>query len=95
MSNNFQDRIARLNAKAGAEGAVMMDQPVHAAPAGADDLQTEARQAKPSIAKHIAFGLLMLVVMPVGAAMATVYLGSSESGTIALSAFFNDVVASR
>lgn len=76
MSTDFNDRIARLNAKNGV-------QPTETPPPdpGRDGDGQNApwdKSPKGSLVKYIAIGLLILVVMPVGAAMATLFLGQHK-----------------
>jgi len=72
MSTDFEDRIARLNAKNG---------PQASEPAA--DPQGAPRRSRPSrstgsIATYILVGILILVVMPVSAAMGTIYFAQGK-----------------
>lgn len=77
MSTDFEDRIARLNAKNGGMSAA----PQSPAPTRgrARDSGARAKGAKGSLAKYILVGILVLVVMPIGAAMGTIYLAQTKA----------------
>ena len=76
MSTDFQDRIARLNAKNGV-------QPTETPPppnGGSGDGPRGPRDKGPkgSMGKYILLGILILVVMPIGAAMGTIYFAQNK-----------------
>lgn len=69
MSTDFEDRIARLNARNGVQPTAT--QPV-TAQQGASRPRRVTRTGG-SLATCILVGILILVVMPIGAAMGTIY----------------------
>ena len=73
MSTDFQDRIARLNAK---NAVQLSETPPPPQPRGASanaPRDKTGKSPKGSMGKFILLGILILVVMPIGAAMGTVY----------------------
>lgn len=74
MSTDFQDRITRLNAKHGVQPPETPLPP--SAGAGPENEPERPRKepAKGAIVKYILIGVCILVVMPLGAAMGTIYL---------------------
>jgi hypothetical protein len=91
MSTDFNDRIARLNAKNG----VQPTETPSPEPGRDGDGQNAPWDKSPrgSLVKYIAIGLLILVVMPVGAAMATLFLGQHKQQLANVSTVVKDSTA--
>jgi hypothetical protein len=78
MSTDFEDRIARLNAKNGVVSAVSQSPAPKQTHIGRSDAAARASGPIGSIGKFILLGVLVLVIMPIGAAMATIYLAQTN-----------------
>lgn len=95
MSTDFEDRIARLNAKHGPQ-TYGVAQPARTAPRAPASGQGRETGTRP-VARYVAIAILALVVLPLAAATATLYHAKStgifadaaslqQTGTLALGA---------
>lgn len=78
MSNDFQDRIARLNAKNGAQPSQTPLPPSRNGGGGDGPRGPKGKGPKGSMVKYMVLGILILVVMPIGAAMGTIYFAQNQ-----------------
>lgn len=78
MSTDFEDRIARLNARNGGVSAVPQSPTPKRDHFGGSNAAARASGPKGSMGKYILLGVLVLVIMPIGAAMATIYLAQTN-----------------
>ena len=79
MSTKFEDRIARLNAKHGAQSNMIEQSYEQSAPSYAPPSAADAGgPVRRPIAKYLFVGLLILVVLPVGAAFGSIYYAQNK-----------------
>ena len=93
MTTNFEDRIARLNAKAGVQSVELALETPHSHQEPQDELH--AAPASRPILKYVFVGLLILVVMPVGAAMGTIYYAKNKDTIAGLTGGFSNISFGR
>lgn len=90
MSSDFQDRIARLNAKNGAQPSQTPPPPPPSGGSGNGPQGPRDKGPKGSMVKYILFGIFILVVMPIGAAMGTIYFAQNEDRLASTSTALQD-----
>lgn len=78
MSDDFQDRIARLNAKNGVQPSQTPPPPPRNGGGGDGPRAPKDKGPKGSMGKYILLGILILVVMPIGAATGTIYFAQNK-----------------
>lgn len=93
MSTDFQDRIARLNAKNGAHPSQTPPPPPSRGGSGNGPQGPKDKGPKGSMVKYILFGVLVLVVMPIGAAMGTIYFAQNGEKLANISAAVQNTAA--